>query len=409
MPITRNGKYAFDNKLNSEIPNQESNEDHIKKSIQIHQSNINVNKFNHRPSSSLSSLLNDQPPQDLPNDINGLPPFKLNMNLSTNNDNYSSYSNTYINDHHHHRHSPDPNDVPNYRNFPNPVYNSHHQMQNEYEIPPSLGSYIPLHFAPFILPTSTHSQNIPSYPSFSNHSPHHAYSPSQTSHPLLNSSILSDNSELESNYRPKSRSILDYLDAAASHDDATLLNKMIPENEPLGYMVYPYYSTSIKQNQDYTSPMPNATSGHSRPNGSFIGSPISNLKPTVKMACNACIRGHRAPSCKHFDRTLFVVRPRGRPSALCHKCLEKSSSCRCQAAKPPSMTAMYPEVNRSNNLRAISSKNTGVLNTPIISPTSRQNKYSPDIVEQQQEYNSSINPLAKQSMWNNVESSDYKS
>ncbi|EPX74954.1 nutritional copper sensing transcription factor Cuf1 [Schizosaccharomyces octosporus yFS286] len=40
----------------------------------------------------------------------------------------------------------------------------------------------------------------------------------------------------------------------------------------------------------------------------------------AKMACMKCIRGHRSSSCKHDDRELFPIRPRGRPISQCEKC-----------------------------------------------------------------------------------------
>ncbi|WBW71919.1 DNA-binding transcription factor, nutritional copper sensing Cuf1 [Schizosaccharomyces osmophilus] len=40
----------------------------------------------------------------------------------------------------------------------------------------------------------------------------------------------------------------------------------------------------------------------------------------AKMACMKCIRGHRSSSCKHGDRELHPIRPRGRPISQCEKC-----------------------------------------------------------------------------------------
>ncbi|CAA90469.1 Metal-binding regulatory protein cuf1 [Schizosaccharomyces pombe] len=40
----------------------------------------------------------------------------------------------------------------------------------------------------------------------------------------------------------------------------------------------------------------------------------------VKMACMKCIRGHRSSTCKHNDRELFPIRPKGRPISQCEKC-----------------------------------------------------------------------------------------
>jgi hypothetical protein len=57
-----------------------------------------------------------------------------------------------------------------------------------------------------------------------------------------------------------------------------------------------------------------------------------------RYACKACIRGHRAPSCRHTDRQLFPIRPRGRPSNQCPNCkdLRKNSGsharCVCNGA-----------------------------------------------------------------------------
>ncbi|PVG02192.1 hypothetical protein CPB86DRAFT_870483 [Serendipita vermifera] len=40
----------------------------------------------------------------------------------------------------------------------------------------------------------------------------------------------------------------------------------------------------------------------------------------VKMACAACIRGHRSTSCQHTDRPLLEVRKKGRPMSQCEHC-----------------------------------------------------------------------------------------
>lgn len=52
----------------------------------------------------------------------------------------------------------------------------------------------------------------------------------------------------------------------------------------------------------------------------------NSTRSTQKYACRACIRGHRAPSCRHTDRQLFPIRPRGRPSNQCPHCKEARKS-----------------------------------------------------------------------------------
>lgn len=61
-----------------------------------------------------------------------------------------------------------------------------------------------------------------------------------------------------------------------------------------------------------------------------------------RLACRPCIRGHRAPSCKHTDRPLFAIRPRGRPSSQCVHCKEARKTggihvkCLCGSNTSPS-------------------------------------------------------------------------
>ncbi|KAF6764340.1 copper fist DNA binding domain-containing protein [Ephemerocybe angulata] len=41
-----------------------------------------------------------------------------------------------------------------------------------------------------------------------------------------------------------------------------------------------------------------------------------------KYACESCIKGHRASTCKHQDRPLFEVKKKGRPASQCNHCRE---------------------------------------------------------------------------------------
>ncbi|KII91514.1 hypothetical protein PLICRDRAFT_510885 [Plicaturopsis crispa FD-325 SS-3] len=41
-----------------------------------------------------------------------------------------------------------------------------------------------------------------------------------------------------------------------------------------------------------------------------------------KYACETCIKGHRAASCKHIDRPLFEIKKKGRPVTQCEHCRE---------------------------------------------------------------------------------------
>ncbi|TGZ78188.1 copper-fist-domain-containing protein [Ascodesmis nigricans] len=56
-----------------------------------------------------------------------------------------------------------------------------------------------------------------------------------------------------------------------------------------------------------------------------------------KMACEACIRGHRVSGCQHRDRKLVEIAKKGRPVTQCQHCrsLRKSRSthvkCECSA------------------------------------------------------------------------------
>ena len=61
-----------------------------------------------------------------------------------------------------------------------------------------------------------------------------------------------------------------------------------------------------------------------------------------KYSCKACIRGHRASSCKHTDRELVPVRPKGRPVTQCPKCRDlrktKHSHVKCQCTYDNTLT-----------------------------------------------------------------------
>ncbi|OCH87171.1 hypothetical protein OBBRIDRAFT_782092 [Obba rivulosa] len=41
-----------------------------------------------------------------------------------------------------------------------------------------------------------------------------------------------------------------------------------------------------------------------------------------KYACESCIKGHRSSACKHTDRPLFEIKPKGRPVTQCEHCRE---------------------------------------------------------------------------------------
>ncbi|KAJ6534466.1 copper fist DNA binding domain-containing protein [Mycena vulgaris] len=59
-----------------------------------------------------------------------------------------------------------------------------------------------------------------------------------------------------------------------------------------------------------------------------------------KLACSACIKGHRSSQCSHSDRPLFNVPSRGRPVSQCPKCRElrktkqHHSKCMCPQELP---------------------------------------------------------------------------
>lgn len=65
------------------------------------------------------------------------------------------------------------------------------------------------------------------------------------------------------------------------------------------------------------------------------------LKDNKKYACETCIRGHRASTCQHTDRTLVEVRKKGRPITSCAHCqtlrvslnIHPSTVCICN--RPP--------------------------------------------------------------------------
>ncbi|KAM9930460.1 hypothetical protein OXX59_000485 [Metschnikowia pulcherrima] len=57
----------------------------------------------------------------------------------------------------------------------------------------------------------------------------------------------------------------------------------------------------------------------------------------IKYACERCIRGHRVSSCTHTDKTLVMIKPKGRPASQCSHCREqrkvKNSHTSCECAK----------------------------------------------------------------------------
>ncbi|KAE9406105.1 transcription factor, partial [Gymnopus androsaceus JB14] len=49
-----------------------------------------------------------------------------------------------------------------------------------------------------------------------------------------------------------------------------------------------------------------------------------------------CIKGHRSSGCKHTDRPLYIIKPKGRPQSQCEHCRELRKTkqvhvkCTCQ-------------------------------------------------------------------------------
>ncbi|OBA19578.1 hypothetical protein METBIDRAFT_13328 [Metschnikowia bicuspidata var. bicuspidata NRRL YB-4993] len=43
----------------------------------------------------------------------------------------------------------------------------------------------------------------------------------------------------------------------------------------------------------------------------------------IKYACERCIRGHRVSACTHTDKTLVMIKPKGRPASQCTHCREQ--------------------------------------------------------------------------------------
>ncbi|KAI8137987.1 copper fist DNA binding domain-containing protein [Fennellomyces sp. T-0311] len=41
-----------------------------------------------------------------------------------------------------------------------------------------------------------------------------------------------------------------------------------------------------------------------------------------KYSCMTCIKGHRSSKCKHPQRQLYEIKPKGRPVSQCQNCRE---------------------------------------------------------------------------------------
>lgn len=126
----------------------------------------------------------------------------------------------------------------------------------------------------------------------------------------------------------KNGSILAYLDAAAAKDSVNLLTKRNSNLPFRGGKVSLTHKDQIDAVEDGAFLLQRLIEPTSSATSNLFKIKRSS-RPPMRMACNACIRGHRAPSCKHYERPLLAVRPRGRPSSLCSGCLEKIVDCAC--------------------------------------------------------------------------------
>lgn len=84
------------------------------------------------------------------------------------------------------------------------------------------------------------------------------------------------------------------------------------------------------------------------------GIPRSSLSSMLspdgkKLACEKCIKGHRSSSCKHSDRLLFEIKPKGRPQTQCDHCRElrkvKQVHVKCSCTKADASTASSSSAN----------------------------------------------------------------
>ncbi|KAH8833770.1 copper fist DNA binding domain-containing protein [Flagelloscypha sp. PMI_526] len=61
-----------------------------------------------------------------------------------------------------------------------------------------------------------------------------------------------------------------------------------------------------------------------------------------KLACEKCIKGHRSSSCRHTDRELLEIKPKGRPQTQCDHCRElrkvKQIHVKCECLKSTKTT-----------------------------------------------------------------------
>ncbi|PVV01743.1 hypothetical protein BB560_003825 [Smittium megazygosporum] len=84
----------------------------------------------------------------------------------------------------------------------------------------------------------------------------------------------------------------------------------------------------------------------------------------IKYACESCIRGHRANTCKHSERKLIVVKPKGRPITQCSHCRELRKKnkvhirCICNS-KPPTKAAISAQLKFSKLLNPCTCKLSG--------------------------------------------------
>ncbi|KAI9321403.1 copper fist DNA binding domain-containing protein, partial [Dichotomocladium elegans] len=55
---------------------------------------------------------------------------------------------------------------------------------------------------------------------------------------------------------------------------------------------------------------------------------IGNSGIVRKYACTTCIKGHRSSRCRHTNRALIEVKPKGRPISQCTTCRERRKTMR---------------------------------------------------------------------------------
>ena len=77
----------------------------------------------------------------------------------------------------------------------------------------------------------------------------------------------------------------------------------------------------------------------------------------IKYACQKCIKGHRSSRCDHTERSLVIVKRKGRPISQCDECREQ------RLKRHIHQKCVCPKISKKKYLTNTTSNTTKNLNT----------------------------------------------